>query len=223
MVERAARAGSADPGPRVGARRSLKAFWLRQMLAWHWISAALSLVGMLGFAITGVTLNHAGAIETDPVVVTRTLPVPAAVQAVVARGPDGASRAALPAEVSAWTQAAFGVSTAGMVAEWSADDVYVALPRPGGDATLVIDRAAGVATHEDTDRGWVAYFNDLHKGRHAGAAWSFFIDAFAVACVVFCATGLALLWLKAVARPVTWPLVAAGLLAPAALALFFIH
>jgi len=32
---------------------------MRQTVRWHWISAAICLVGMILFAITGVTLNHA--------------------------------------------------------------------------------------------------------------------------------------------------------------------
>ena len=42
-----------------------RAFWLRQMRQWHWISAAICLIGMLLFAVTGITLNHAGKIEVE--------------------------------------------------------------------------------------------------------------------------------------------------------------
>jgi hypothetical protein len=45
-----------------------RAFWLRQMRQWHWISAAICLIGMLLFAVTGITLNHAGKIESKPVI-----------------------------------------------------------------------------------------------------------------------------------------------------------
>ena len=71
----------------------------------------------------------------------------------------------------------------------------MSLPRPGGDAWLAIDLDTGEARYEQTDRGWIAYLNDLHKGRHTGTAWSWFLDLFAVACVVFCVTGLVLLQL----------------------------
>ena len=96
-------------------------------------------------------------------------------------------------------------------AEWSADEVYLSLPRPGGDAWLSIDRASGAVEYERTDRGWIAYLNDLHKGRNTGAAWRWFIDIFALACLVFCITGLFLLQTAcAPARASTWPLVGAG-------------
>ena len=67
--------------------------------------------------------------------------------------------------------------------------------RPGGDAFLTIDRAEGHVQYERTDRGWISYLNDLHKGRNTGAAWIWFIDIFAAACVVFSISGLCLLYL----------------------------
>ena len=108
-------------------------------------------------------------------------------------------------------------------AEWSDGELYVALPRPGGDAWLSLSSETGELEYESTDRGWIAYFNDLHKGRHTGEAWSWFIDFFAVACVVFSLTGLLLLQRHAGNRPSTWPLVGLGLVIPLLLALLFIH
>ena len=78
-------------------------------------------------------------------------------------------------------------------------------------------------TAEITDRGWISYLNDLHKGRNSGAVWSLFIDVFAGACLIFALTGLLLLQLHAAKRKSTWPLVAAGLAIPTAIAVFFIH
>ncbi len=45
-----------------------------------------------------------------------------------------------------------------------------ALPRPGGDAWLSVERDSGAISYEITDRGWIAYLNDLHKGRKPGTA-----------------------------------------------------
>ena len=77
--------------------------------------------------------------------------------------------------------------------------------------------------YEHTDRGWISYLNDLHKGRNTGAAWSWFIDVFSVSCVVFCISGLLLLQRHAQSRPTTWPLVGLGLVIPMLLALLLIH
>ncbi len=103
------------------------------------------------------------------------------------------------------------------------DEVYLSLPRPGGDAWLSIDRGSGDVEYERTDRGWISYLNDLHKGRNAGPAWGWFIDVFALACVVFTVSGLFLLQLHARQRRTTWPWVGLGLVIPLLLALIFIH
>ena len=129
----------------------------------------------------------------------------------------------LPPEVADWAKANMGIAVTDQSAEWSDDEVYVSLPRPGGDGWLSIDRSNGAASSERTDRGWISYLNDLHKGRTAGAAWSLFIDLFAVSCIVFSITGLILLHLFAKSRPSTWPLVGFGIAVPMAIAIFLIH
>jgi hypothetical protein len=188
---------------------------------WHWMSSAVSLIGLLLFAITGFTLNHAADIEGQPVVAERSGQLPPALLREIASGPaEGKGR--LPDSVAAWVERALPVR-ASAEAEWSADEVYLPAPRPGGDAWVAIDRANGAVTAEVTDRGWISYLNDLHKGRNSGSAWSLFIDIFAGACLIFALTGLLLLQLHAAKRKSTWPLVASGLIIPAALALFFIH
>jgi hypothetical protein len=77
--------------------------------------------------------------------------------------------------------------------------------------------------YESTDRGWISYLNDLHKGRNAGAVWSWFIDIFALACLIFSITGLFLLKMHAGQRGATWPMVALGIVVPLVLAIIFIH
>ncbi|MDZ4363787.1 MAG: PepSY-associated TM helix domain-containing protein [Brevundimonas sp.] len=199
-----------------------RSFWLKQLHQWHWISAAISLVGLVLFAATGITLNHAAQIPAEPVTVEQTATLPAP---LVARLGEMAEETTdpVPDAVARWAAAEMDAPIAGRPTETTVDEVYVALPAPGGDGWLTIDRATGEALRETTTRGWIAYLNDLHKGRNTGPVWYWFIDVFAVACVVFALTGLALLWLHARNRASTWPLVAAGLLIPAVIALIFIH
>jgi hypothetical protein len=97
------------------------------------------------------------------------------------------------------------------------------LPRPGGDAWLTIALESGALNHELTDRGWISYLNDLHKGRNTGNAWSWFLDVFSVMAIVFSLTGLCLLYMHSTNRPSTWPLVGLGVVIPLVLALLFIH
>lgn len=191
------------------------------MRQWHWISSALCLIGMLLFSLTGITLNHASQIPATPVVTTLTGTLPQRELDNLRNAADHA--AALPLRVRDWLRREWSLSLGPYEAEWLDDEVYLSLPRPGGDAWLNIALDDGFIEYERTDRGWVSYFNDLHKGRHAGPVWSWFIDIFAVACLIFCITGLVLLHMHAAQRRSTWPLVGLGLVVPAVLALLFIH
>ena len=202
-------------------KKSRKAFWLKQLHMWHWMSSAVSLIGLLLFAITGFTLNHAADIEGTPVIVEKTAQMPPAILRKLGHGPaDGTG--VLPPPVAEWVEASFPVK-ARAEAEWSADEVYLPAPRPGGDAWVAINRATGSVTGEITSRGWISYLNDLHKGRNSGGEWSLFIDIFSFACFVFAITGLFLLQLHSAKRKSTWPLVGLGLAIPVAIAVVFIH
>lgn len=201
--------------------KAKRSFWLKQLHTWHWVSSAACLVGMLLFAVTGITLNHAGAIEAEPVVSERAATLPAPLLATLNATTD--DKAMVPPSVRDWIDTQMSVDLGGSAGEWSEDEVYVGLPRPGGDAWLSIDRASGEVAYELTSRGWISYLNDLHKGRNAGEAWRWFIDAFAVACLAFCLTGLILLQLHARHRPMTWPTVGLGLVVPVLIAVLFIH
>jgi hypothetical protein len=207
---------------RGGAGR--RAYWLRTLHQWHWISSALCLIGMLLFAITGVTLNHATQIEAQAVTQSRTAQLPGKLrEALASQAAAAEADAALPAPLLDWLSDELDLDAAHGTPEWSAEEIYVSMPRPGGDGWIAIDLATGTVEMERTDRGWISYFNDLHKGRNTGAAWSWFIDVFALACLVFCATGLFLLQMHARQRSMTWPMVGAGLVIPLLLALLLIH
>lgn len=202
-----------------------RSFWLKHLHQWHWISAAGCLIGLILFSITGFTLNHASVIKAQPQVTTATEELPAAllqelreIAAAPAEMPP-----AIPSRVARWLHGQMAIRPGTGKAEWSEDELYLSLPRPGGDAWLTIDLASGTVTHELTDRGWISFLNDLHKGRNAGGAWSLFIDVFAFAALTFAVTGLFLLKMHATHRPATWPMVGLGLVLPVLLIILFVH
>ena len=203
------------------SKPSSRAWWLKQLYQWHWISSAISLIGLILFAITGFTLNHAGAIPSEPKVTARSAVMPPQVAARLAVVHDDA--APLPPPVRQWLEQEMSVEIPVIPAEWSEEEVYLALPRPGGDTWIRFDRVAGKVEYERTTRGVISLLNDLHKGRNTGDVWFWFIDVFAVACLVFCITGLVLLQLMAEQRKSTWPVVSAGLVIPLLIAVLFIH
>jgi hypothetical protein len=211
----------------VSTPQQQRAFWLRHLHNWHWISSAICLIAMMLFAITGFTLNHAGDIEARPITSQKTGHLPdSLLKKLTAEVPKRSQKGAetqLPADVVHWLETQHQIDAANRPAEWTPEEIYVALPRPGGDAWLRVNLEDGALEYEKTERGVIAYLNDLHKARNTGKAWSWFIDIFALACLIFCLTGLFLLKMHATNRRLTWPLVVAGLVIPMVLSIMFIH
>jgi hypothetical protein len=186
----------------------------------HWTSAAICLAALLLFSITGITLNHASSIGATPVVTQREAQLPQPLMGLVA-GTEEQVR--VPGPVVEWLDSEFGVDASRASVEWSEEELYVSAPGPGRDAWVSVDRATGAAKFEGTDRGWLAYFNDLHKGRNAGVVWWIFIDVVAVACLFFSITGLVLLQIQARQRRNTWPMVGGGVAIVVGIMVFFAH
>jgi hypothetical protein len=207
------------------ARNASRAVWLKHLHQWHWVSSATCLLCMVLFSITGITLNHASQIEAKPVITNQQAQLPEPLTAQLrayATQHDGAKEP-LPEPVEEWLKTTFKVQAGGRQAEWSADEVYLPMPKAGGDAWVRIGLEDGATEFENTDRGWISWLNDVHKGRNTGPAWNWFIDIFAVMCLLFCITGLLILKFHAANRPFTWPMVGLGVLIPVVIALLFIH
>jgi uncharacterized protein len=201
-----------------------RAMFLKQLHQWHWISSAICLMAMLLFSFTGLTLNNAALIKATPEVtrLKATLPAPLLPEFRQWAEEHADAKVPLPSSIADWTNSAFPVDVRGQRAEWTEEDAYIALPRPGGDAWLRI-AVDGSAEFERTDLGWISWLNDMHKGRNTGAVWSWFIDIFSVACIVFCITGFLIMKYHAANRPSTWPVIGFGIVLPAVLALLFVH
>ncbi len=192
----------------------------RTMHSWHWISAAICMAALLLFCITGITLNHARAIGAHPAVTRGAAQLPANLRPLLS---GESARGTLPDPLADWIEEQFDIDTRGASVEWSPEELYVSAPGPGRDAWVMFDRGTFAATSEVTERGWVAYFNDLHKARNTGLVWKVFVDVVAAACVFFALTGLVLLWIQARQRTATWPLVSLGVTAVIALMILFAH
>lgn len=176
---------------------------------WHWVSSAICLAGMLLFAATGITLNHAEKIPSEPVVKEWALVVPDDIRSAVF-----ANQGFTP-EFRTWYQDSTGQSLPSrMSVEWSEYELYVAMPGPGVDRWFSVDAQTGDFFMERANRGVVAYLNDLHKGRNTPFSWSLFMDVFSVACIVFSITGFLLLKRYAKGRKSTWPLIVLGIVLP---------
>ncbi|MDO6709779.1 PepSY-associated TM helix domain-containing protein [Aliiglaciecola sp. 2_MG-2023] len=197
-------------------------FSLGTVRQWHWISASVCMAGMLLFAVTGITLNHAADIPAQPTFNSLEEQVPDVIMQQWLSASEQPQK--LSVEIEDWLYSNHQiVLPSHYSSEWDGTEFYLPLPRPGGDAWLALDAETGEFVYEDTDRGWLAYFNDLHKGRDSGTVWRWFIDIFAGGCIIFSGTGLILLWRQSSHRQSTAPLAALGVLIPLVLMLLFIH
>jgi uncharacterized protein len=205
-------------------KKSTKNFKLNLMTIrkWHWMSSALCFICMLLFSVTGITLNHAGSIEASPTTVHLEGVIPESLVSVLAV-PKEQKNMELPIFILRWFEENHQLKFSRTQAEINASELYLALPRPGGDAWLSLDTDTGNFEYESTSRGWISYANDLHKGRNTGMAWIYFMDVFALACIIFSVTGFLLLQRYADTRSQTWPLLISGLVAPVLFMLLLIH
>lgn len=155
--------------------------WSRRI---HVYTSMITLVVVLFFGLTGLTLNHPDwtfGDQTDTVTDTGALP-PAATAT------DGSADLLAIAE---YVRATYGVSAP--VADYQTDDAgrgSIAFKRPGYVADVIFDAGDGTYTMTIEQQGWVAVLNDLHKGRDAGSSWSWVIDLTAGFLVVISGTGL---------------------------------
>lgn len=80
--------------------------WLGTLRQWHWISSALCLAGMLLFAVTGITLNHAGQIEGKAQVSSRIEQLPKSLQELLLAD---APVEGVPTELAEWLEDRLGI------------------------------------------------------------------------------------------------------------------
>ena len=172
--------------PRDAARRR-RPLRLRvhSLLRWlHIYTSMVSLLVVLFFAATGVTLNHPAWLageRTDEL--TGTLPA----TWKTTQGIDWLV-------VAEHLRSAHGVH--GTVADRTADDRQAALTfrAPGYSADCFIDVHDGSYRLTVSYQGALGVLNDLHRGRDSGGTWAWLIDVTGVFLVLLSLTGLGLLF-----------------------------
>jgi len=170
--------------PRVRRRRPLR-LRVHTVLRWlHIYTSMVSLLVVLFFAATGVTLNHPDWLATERTEeASGTLPA----SWKSAKGIDWLV-------VAEHLRAANGVH--GTVADRREDDREGSLTfrAPGYSADCIIDVRTGRYTLAVSYQGAIGVINDLHRGRDAGSTWAWLIDVAGVFLVFLSLTGLGLLF-----------------------------
>ena len=157
--------------------------WLRWL---HIYISMFTLLVVLFFALTGITLNHPDWVfgtSESAVDVSGTLP-------------EGWKRG----EEIDWLRvvehlrAEHGVR--GRLGDYRADETEGSLTfkGPGYSADAFFDPATGSYEMTIVRQGAVGILNDLHRGRDAGAAWAWAVDLSGAFLTLIAITGIGLLW-----------------------------
>ena len=199
--------GSPRPGK---SGRATRQKWVRQVHSWL---SMTSLLVVLFFAVTGVTLNHPtwfGA--SNPHTRTSTGVLPAS---VVRNG------AADPLAISEYLRANVGVTGQVTAHAETSTGGSIDYDGPGASASVVYTTATRAYTLTKTGYGLVGVLNDLHKGRHAGTSFRWLIDVSGGLLTLVALTGLILqLYIR---RSRRFGLVLAGIGTVAAIGLMLVN
>ncbi len=163
------------------ARRRTQA-WGRWSRWLHVYTSMISLLVVLFFGITGLTLNHpTWSIFGGPSsrTVTGTLPA----------GFDDGSEVDL-LTVAEYVRDHDGVRGSVADRQIGDDQGTLSFKSPGYAAALVFARPSGDYTLTIESQGLLGTLNDLHKGRDTGSKWKWLIDVSAIFLVVVAITGL---------------------------------
>jgi hypothetical protein len=181
--------------------------WTRRLHSWL---SLVSLLVVLFFAVTGLTLNHLDwTFGQEPVTTTTTGTLP--------QSATGGTIDFLA--VSEYLRSTQGAS--GEITDHGVDGSTgrVTYQGPGYTATATFDTSTRAFSLDSTRYGLVAVANDLQKGRHTSQAWSWLIDIAAVGLALVAITGLLLQLFIVRTRRLGLILVGIGVVAGVALVL----
>ncbi|PYE53251.1 PepSY-associated TM helix domain-containing protein [Deinococcus yavapaiensis] len=169
------------PRPRtLKARTNATLRWL------HIYTSMISLLVVLFFSLTGITLNHPdwtfGSMEARREL-SGTLP-----------------RGWIQGESVDWLtvaedlRAAHNLRGRAQDTRFDAGEASLSFRAPGYSADVLIEAPSGKYSVNVDAQGFVAVMNDLHRGRDAGSAWAWVIDVSGLFLTLISVTGLALLF-----------------------------
>ncbi|HRA07067.1 MAG TPA: PepSY-associated TM helix domain-containing protein [Propionicimonas sp.] len=190
-------------------RRNSGQRWTRLLHSWL---SMISLLLVLFFALTGLTLNHQDwTFGQQPLVVSASGELPAG--SILDGQPDFLT-------ISEYLRSSQGAS--GEITDYGAEagTGRISYAGPGVTSSASFELATGEFTIETTRYGLIAVANDLHKGRHVSGLWTATIDAAAILLALVALTGLILQLLIQKRRGTALVLLAIGTVAGAALLYF---
>lgn len=180
--------GDLTAAPRAVPRpRSAQARW-NVWLRWlHTYTSMISLLVVLFFALTGITLNHPDWVFGSKEVTTE----------VKGTLPAGWIQGGQVNWLNTAEELRAQQNFKGRASDTRADDqeADISFLGPGYSAQVFIDVKTGQYKAQVLQQGAVAVLNDLHKGRDSGGAWKWLIDLSGVILALVSITGIGILLL----------------------------
>jgi hypothetical protein len=173
--------------PRPRHKPGLKQRLANPMRWLHIYSSMFGLIAILFFSVTGLTLNHVswtfGSVskeETQKGTMEKSWLGDATKE---------------PAKLEIVEQLRKQNHVRGFVDDFTIDEseCSITFKGPAYSADVFLNRETGAYEVTQRSAGLTAFFNDLHKGRDAGKAWSLVIDISAVLLILVSLTGIGLL------------------------------
>jgi hypothetical protein len=157
----------------------------------------ISLLLMLFFGVTGITLNHPEwtFLGADTTTETVTGSLPADMVAPAGGGGQAEADGTRFLAVSQLVRERHGVS--GEVTDFGieGDEGSISYRAPGYGADLFFDTTSGRYELTTSRQGLLGIMNELHKGRDATSAWRWVIDISGALLVIIALTGLGIQFL----------------------------
>ncbi len=172
--------------PRTGTRpgkssRAAGQKWVRRLHSWL---SMTSLLIVLFFAVTGITLNH-------PTWFGASIPQTRSSTGVLPAGATS-NGTADPLAISEYLRANADVSGQVTAHTETASGGTIDYEGPGSTASVAYTTSTGAYTLRTTSFGLVGVLNDLHKGRHSGTSMGWLIDVSGGLLTLVAGTGLIL-------------------------------
>ncbi|MCV6636149.1 PepSY-associated TM helix domain-containing protein [Candidatus Albibeggiatoa sp. nov. NOAA] len=154
----------------------------------HSYTSMLMLFIMLFFTVTGITLNHREWLPESSNRQLLDIDLPSELGQTEAWQADALAQGD---RVRRWLRNHYQVSGSQVRYDWDAEEQFLVIDikRPGGYSLVEVDVIAQQLILEHHKAGLMSTLNDLHMGRYSGELWRGFIDASAVAMLLFTLTG----------------------------------
>lgn len=154
-----------------------------------YVSMAL-LTLLLFFSVTGITLNHPEWFSDHQAsVIEKEQTIKGIAEQLIAQSELTKAK---QQKITELVEQAFSISLQSITPELMSGELFYSIKQAGLSTSIAVDLETGEAFYEQTQYGWWAVLNDLHKGRNTSNFWGWIIDLSSILFIIFAITGFIL-------------------------------